>query len=261
MTLREPAGSDTAPPPVATRLAPAAGHAHEAASPTTTSTAASIPAVLGYHLATQVVAEHIDRATLACLHPAELWRATQITHRPTRRSYLAGHVLLRQELAAALDVPPDRLRFGRRPCPTCHADKGRPYLPNTPDLEFSLTRTRGLVAVAIGEHPIGIDIEARDRLSGPALARALHPREIRELTALDEDAFNAAVLRCWVRKEAVLKAMGCGIRHGTINPYVGTAQHAADLNDWDLRELALPAGFVGAVAVQRHGIREAAAAA
>ena len=70
---------------------------------------------------------------------------------------------------------------------------------------------RGVLAVT-GAFPLGVDIERLRTLRGTAIAeRALAPAERLELSQLDVEARNDAILRFWTGKEAVLKAAGRGL--------------------------------------------------
>lgn len=63
------------------------------------------------------------------------------------------------------------------------------------------------------EHPVGVDLE----LLPPGqevtadLAGQMSPQETQAIAALPENARGLAALRCWVRKEALLKASGHGL--------------------------------------------------
>ena len=132
------------------------------------------------------------------------------------QSYAAAHVGLRQILAGYLGVAPAELELGRTPCPGC-ADlaHGAPAVvwPQTA-LTFSLSRSDScwLLAVAAGR-PIGADLETAlhaDPLRIAALACT--PREQALLRGLADQAEQREFfLRCWTRKEAVVKAVGIGL--------------------------------------------------
>ncbi len=76
---------------------------------------------------------------------------------------------------------------------------GKPYLSGG-GVEFSLTHTPYLVAVAVGETPVGIDAEPQDRRISAAL-RARH---------LDDCPPELAVT-AWTAKEAYGKLLGEGV--------------------------------------------------
>jgi 4'-phosphopantetheinyl transferase len=147
-----------------------------------------------------------------------------------------------------LAAEPGELVFARRPCPTCGGATGRPFLRTDPSVQFSLAHTRGLVAVAVADVPVGIDVERSDRTVGSPLVRALHSGEQRELGRLQGSERHRAALRCWVRKEAALKATGQGVAHGVERPYVGTGRVPASTSACVVRDLDPAGGFLAAAA-------------
>ncbi len=101
--------------------------------------------------------------------------------------------------------------------------RGNPIVTDgTHVVECSVSRSRPYTAVAIltpGETGwIGIDIEPADALTVPAhtFAHILGPHERPSFTDLPEDDLGRALLRAWVRKEAVLKSMHTGF--GALEP-------------------------------------------
>jgi 4'-phosphopantetheinyl transferase len=157
---------------------------------------------------------------------------------------------LHTTLADALGVPAGELELD--------ADaRGKPFVrwPVT-DLCFSVTHARGLSAVAHAwGRDVGIDAESLDRdVEGWTLWR--HALSSRELAALDgePEGGNAALLRAWVRKEALSKAVGLGL---DLDP--ATVELSADgrilalpatLGEpaaWSLHDLAMP-GYALSVA-------------
>jgi 4'-phosphopantetheinyl transferase len=69
-----------------------------------------------------------------------------------------------------------------------------------------------LIAVTTG-HELGIDIEVvRPVDHGASISRRyFHPSEVLAIQAMPPELRDAAFLRCWTGKEAVLKAVGTGI--------------------------------------------------
>ena len=87
---------------------------------------------------------------------------------------------------------------------------GKPYLPNHPDVHFSLSHSGVWAACAIADHPIGVDIELpRCRLD--VARRFFHPDELKDAEALDRIERSDLLNRLWTGKEAFLKMLGCGM--------------------------------------------------
>jgi len=121
----------------------------------------------------------------------------------TERSQLRRETA-RQIIARQLALPLYEIEIG-------HDGSGRPLLarPTGRSLNVSLATRAGLVAVALAQPPVGIDIERVDLLAWPPLA-ALHPNESAMLRELPDAEQALAFARLWAAKEAYVKALGTG---------------------------------------------------
>jgi 4'-phosphopantetheinyl transferase len=169
---------------------------------------------------------------------AERARAAQL-HRPQdRQGYVAAHVALRALAGARLGCSPAAVRFERAPCPLCGGPHGRPVLADG-DIEISLSRTGGMVAIALSPVVVGVDVERVDRPVGlDDLVVALHPAEL-------PMASRAAALRLWVRKEAYLKGRGTGLG---VDP--ATVEVTGDPPGWRITDIDAGPELVAAAAVR-----------
>lgn len=205
------------------------------------------------------------------LDPAELSRAAAFRRPADRDRYLVAHVGLRCILADCVGADPADLVLTRLACPQCGEPHGRPALLGHPDLHFSLAHADDAAVCAVARSAVGVDVEsvrssARPsvRPAGAASPRAtgalrrLHPAERAAVQALPPDEQPLALLSCWVRKEAYLKGTGAGLAAG-LGRYVGLADRfaaAAQVDGvqppagWEVADLDVPAGHLGAVAVQ-----------
>jgi 4'-phosphopantetheinyl transferase len=189
----------------------------------------------------------LSRSDLAELDAREKARAAAFVFPADRHRYQVAHVMLRRVLADHLGTDPSRLTFGRQPCPTCGGPAGKPVLaapawgdtapsgghPRTPDgpgtpregaqpgdggwaglLSFSLAHSGEAVAIAVARGPVGIDVEREATGCVCSLASAMHPDDAAFVEVLPEPERHHAVIRWWVRAEAVLKCAGTGIAHG-----------------------------------------------
>ncbi|MFJ9949820.1 4'-phosphopantetheinyl transferase family protein [Kitasatospora sp. NPDC091207] len=145
------------------------------------------------------------------LTTVERERAARFRHASGRVDFTAAHILVRLCAARLLGVPVTGLTLAQN-CPDCgKGDHGRPYLPDHPDVQVSLSHTRGVVAAAAGYQPVGVDVELTDR-SGALLdvaGRVLSPAELRQVEAHPEP--GKAFLRLWVRKESLIKLGRAGL--------------------------------------------------
>lgn len=116
---------------------------------------------------------------------------------------------LRALLAAYLACAPADLRIVRD-------EHGKPRLLGAA-LQFNLSHSGGRLLVGVScEHPLGVDLEVarRERPVLELARRWFAPAEAAALAALAEADRQAAFLRLWSCKEAVLKALGRGISFG-----------------------------------------------
>ncbi|MEJ8567242.1 4'-phosphopantetheinyl transferase family protein [Elongatibacter sediminis] len=144
--------------------------------------------------------------------------------------------------------------------------KGKPVLDaavHQTGLQFSMAKSGDKVLVGVCSfNPIGVDLEPADRRAHNAMRvarRYFHPDEADDLTAMPAAGRDAAFVRAWACKEAVVKASGQGIANQLcrfrieMSPDRPAAIHAMEGDDaegWALTLLRPEAGFVGAVAVQ-----------
>lgn len=90
--------------------------------------------------------------------------------------------------------------------------RGKPLLPEAPGVQFSVSHTRGLVALALHDQAIGCDAEPVDRVVPPDAIEVLAAEEIFALRGLQAGAVrDLAFLRLWTVKEAYAKAKGFGL--------------------------------------------------
>ena len=188
---------------------------------------------------------------LALLDAAERAQALRFRHAEDRLCYAAAHALLRTMLSEAAAVAPGDWRFVRTP-------SGKPRLDPAagwPDLRFSLSHTRGMVACAVAlALKVGVDVEPLTRLPDvKGLGRTMFStREAASLEAMAEEARSEAVLRLWTLKEAYLKATGEGIGRRMDEPEFDPRHIAATETacltvrgrTWAFRQVSTPGPFV-----------------
>jgi len=191
------------------------------------------------------------------LTPAERRRAAALCSGLGGRRFVAAHGALRELLGHYLGLAPGLVGFTR-------GAQGRPELAAGGRLRFSLSRTDGLALVAIAaQAEVGVDVE---RLRPVAESASISDRffavsEADALAALPPSRRDAAFLGCWTRKEAYLKALGCGLSaplDGFSLPLPGQAaceELRVAARRWSLLAPRLATGYVAAVAVAGWGWR------
>lgn len=179
-----------------------------------------------------------------------------------RRRYAVAHTALRLILSGYLGRDPAAISFSAGPM-------GKPAIaraPGEPSVEFNLTHSGELCLVAIAStRAVGIDIERCDQsIPVDTIARTVFTaHEQAMLRALPKHDKTRAFLSFWTRKEAVLKAIGCGlhVRPDQLEVSIAPAETNVLRAIWDSREAErwkvgpLPLGddYVGAIAVEGHG--------
>ena len=81
---------------------------------------------------------------------------------------------------------------------------GKPFLKNHPHLHFSLSHSGQWVVCAVGDAPLGVDVE-QPRCTMDIARRFFRPDELPKTE--DKDF----LLRLWTAKEAFVKALGGGL--------------------------------------------------
>jgi 4'-phosphopantetheinyl transferase len=220
----------------------------------------------------------LGAADLAELDARESARAAAFVFPADRHRYQVAHVMLRRVLAGHLGAEPGGLTFGRQRCPACGGPSGKPVLtgpalsgghPRTPDgpgiprgadadgplgdgpgLFFSLAHSGDAVAIAVARGPVGIDVEREATGCVCSLASAMHADDAARVEALPEPDRHVAVIRWWVRAEAVLKCAGTGIAHGMdAFPVLGAAARGQVPAGCSFTALSAPKGYQAALAL------------
>ncbi len=145
----------------------------------------------------------------ACLDSAELLQADRFYFVEDRSAYIAAHWLVRSALSSICGVPAKDWRFTEEP--------GKPKIAqilNQPELQFSLSHTRGLVACAVSAGSIvGIDVENFSEISDviDIAEQFFSTSEVEILRNATPDQQSSAFIRLWTLKEAFVKATGEGL--------------------------------------------------
>jgi 4'-phosphopantetheinyl transferase len=153
-------------------------------------------------------------------------RAQRLREPDAQRRLLASLACARMMAGVALGIPAQAVDLDR-------TAEGVPFLGNDRARGISVSRSEGWTAVALGDaRPLGVDVEQmRDVDWRAMLAMICSDAEKTALLARAE-AMPAQALRLffemWTVKEAVLKAMGKGLRGGAKRVVVPVAALGAD---------------------------------
>jgi 4'-phosphopantetheinyl transferase len=137
----------------------------------------------------------------------EIERASRFRFSPLRNSFVLRRGALRYLLGRYTKTDPASIQFN-------YSSRGKPDLKSADGLQFNMTHSGGIAAIALGAHcRIGIDLEKIRPL--PEMQRIANrvfcPEEVTEIVSLPQNERVHAFFRCWTRKEAYVKAIGDGI--------------------------------------------------
>lgn len=183
------------------------------------------------------------------LDPGERARAARFRFERDREPYVVAHALWRVVLGICLGVDAREVRLS-------HTSSGQPYIAGT-QLATSLSHSGSWVAIALcAAETVGVDIErspSRMMLTDlmPSFCTA---EEMADVTPLHPLLRESALLSLWTRKEALLKAFGTGLGEepsrmaATTTAAVMPPASATSRMPCRVRDIALPAGLIGAIA-------------
>jgi 4'-phosphopantetheinyl transferase len=206
------------------------------------------------HQGIQVIAVDLDFISPQpdLLNAEEQARGARFRSAAHRQQYLTVHTVLRLALGAVLRIPPAEVRFARTPA-------GKPYLVDHA-FSFNLSHSAGRALIALARQgQIGIDLEHPDHLGEPDTLseRVLTPAERPAWLALPPTERAVALLHCWTRKEAILKAIGLGLPGGMEHivlgesplRIIGDRTALPSLAGLQIRDLPVDAGYGATLAI------------
>jgi 4'-phosphopantetheinyl transferase len=144
------------------------------------------------------------------LNPQEHARVARFKMQDDRARFVLGRALLHEWL---FQYVPNLTG----PIELAYTANGRPYFAQDTSIQFSITHTHDLVALAatVGGR-VGIDLEfiRRDIKPLDLGRRVFSEHDFHLFQAIPEQERHKAFFRAWTRKEAYLKARGEGISAG-----------------------------------------------
>jgi 4'-phosphopantetheinyl transferase len=194
------------------------------------------------------------------LSPTERERARRFADQRLRERWVVGRGVLRHCLGRLLGVEP-------RALPLAQSPRGKPFVAGGPAFNLSHTGPHLLVAISPAGR-VGVDAqECRPFADQEALLRQFFATgEAEEILALPHapsgSERNAAFFRAWVRKEALVKAIGTGVgtpwkcfevshEAGAANALRCLRLPPEQFQHWRIRAVAAPDGVEAAVAWDR----------
>lgn len=142
---------------------------------------------------------------VAFLSKEERARAECLGRAALRQRFIAVHGILRMLLGRYLNMASDAVQIQT-------GQQGKPY---TEGIEFSLSHSRNRAVMAFSCFaPVGVDVEIIDTAINlkQVASLAFSPMEFETWRALPEEQQRLAFYQTWTCKEALLKALGYGMR-------------------------------------------------
>lgn len=203
--------------------------------------------------------EHVA-ASFSLLSASERERAMRFHRAADRRRFVVARGRLRKLLGIELHCDPSTLGLRTGPY-------GKPQLDREfahTDLQFNVSHSHDLCVIAFTRgRQLGVDVEIIRALPemSELVAQNFSASEQAEYATLSPESRIIGFFNGWVRKEALLKAWGCGLNRRlddfdvSLTPglpaeirRVGT--RAGIDCGWQLRELPLLPGAVAAIAIE-----------
>ncbi len=74
--------------------------------------------------------------------------------------------------------------------------------------EFSLSHSNGVVAVAVSDKPVGVDVQFVKEINHSTVSKILSKQELEELEILPKQERTAKIIEIWAKKESDFKRVG-----------------------------------------------------
>lgn len=196
-------------------------------------------------------------AALPWASAGEQARARRFHRRMDALRHVVGRALVRSLLSREFGVAAASVEFVANPW-------GKPALPGC-GIEFNISHSGDAVWVALCRGiAVGIDVESGEAVADPqGMAQVFHPAERAALGELPPADAQGAFLRCWARKEAVIKALGEGLSRPLTSFRVRTGECAGGWlveapegggMGWTVADLPPLAGCRASVAAMAPGL-------
>lgn len=199
-----------------------------------------------------------ERPLAQTLSADEQQRAARFHFEADRRRFVAGRGFLRAVLARYLHIEPGEIRLS-------YEEQGKPALPGDEGLgaiRFNLAHSGELALCAVARREVGIDLELIRPVpdSAQIAERYFSMRERAAFHSRPQERWDEGFLRQWTRKEAYLKARGCGLslepdqfevwasQDGSLRLEV--AGEPGEARRWSLVDLTPAGDYVAALAVE-----------
>lgn len=140
-------------------------------------------------------------AAMGLMHPERRRRVADFPAEDDRKRSAAGELLLRRALGEQLGVRAEK-------APLLWEDNGKPAVEGH-ELYVSVSHSGPWVLCALGEKPLGVDVEVIRGAEQKFMARACSEAEMAYIAFGREGCYHR-FWECWTAKEALFKVTGKG---------------------------------------------------
>jgi 4'-phosphopantetheinyl transferase len=208
----------------------------------------------------------VEAETMQTLYPllnsAEQERAERFRFERDRHRFVVARANLRKILSCYLNRNAQDICFIYDP----HGKPALSFKQNEGNIRFNLSHSKGWAIYAITQHhEIGVDIEAiRAELDWKSLVEGIFSEDEKSLIQqVPESIQRQLVFQGWTRKEAVLKAIGCGLSLSpkcievalAAAPSTYLVQGSCETmgnHDLSLYDIKMASNYVGALAIEHN---------
>ena len=180
----------------------------------------------------------------------EYARALRMRNSDAQRQFRRARSALRVILATYTGMAPAAL-------PVVTGAAGKPYLTGRA-LHFNLSHSCEVAMLAVAACSVGVDIEvetAADDVTDRMQQIVLHPRERKLLSASSAISRKRDFLRLWVRKEAIVKVSGMGLRYPLASVDCTDAPRVRGIDDHGrhlfVHDVPAPIGYLASLCYSR----------
>lgn len=116
-------------------------------------------------------------------------------------------------------------------------------------MEFNISHSGNLVLFAYSEQELGIDIEQKKELNYQDIMACLHSKEQELIVSSDNP--SKTFYDVWVRKEALMKALGIGITSGDRYCAIDDV-YDSKTGKWTLHPIEIDGGYASCICVKNR---------
>lgn len=88
--------------------------------------------------------------------------------------------------------------------------KGKPFIANIPECHFSISHSNMMIAIAVDDFPIGIDVEWIRDIDLKVVERFFSSRDIENFSKVEKHLRREYFFEMWTQKESYVKCIGIG---------------------------------------------------